>query len=240
MPQPRDRSANSTPATERRIARLEAAVRTQRRVSLALLVLLTCTIAAGAFQGGASPLPDVLQARAFEVVDENETVVARLAPGPGGGALKLLTSDGKPSVEAYARHMKGGYFVVYNGDTGEPAVQIQGVGSDGGLLALLPGNPRQNTLYFSPDKLMAKYIAAEALDVFDYSTTRASRTEPASKEGPSPSFPPSISLRATDGRGIVSVNSKSGAVHARLQSNGEESGEVWLRARDGKEKTLLP
>ena len=84
---------------EARLARLER----KYRLALAGTGLAVAMWVAAIALGAASPLPETIQARAFEVLDKDGNTVARLGHRfKGSGFLVILTREGKPVIRASA------------------------------------------------------------------------------------------------------------------------------------------
>lgn len=141
-------------AIETRLAKIESQVRFQRRITAFLIILLV----AGISYGATAPIPEVIQARKFAVVNaagrevvtinswelggEIKTYPAKgkywasitLAHTDNGqGLLKVYNKDGKDLIYAGADQSGDGILVVYNKD-GKQLIYAGAGKSGNGLL----------------------------------------------------------------------------------------------------------
>ena len=80
-------------------------------------------------------VPDVIQAKKFEVVNDEGKVVASLFADADGGRLSVLNKDQKIVAGIYATAV-GGLLGVYNKD-GKPVAGLSATTEQGGLLSIL-------------------------------------------------------------------------------------------------------
>ena len=141
-------------AIETRLAKIESQVRFQRRITAFLIILLV----AGISYGATAPIPEVIQARKFAVVNaagrevvtinswelggEIKTYPAKgkywasitLAHTDNGqGLLKVYNKDGKDLIYSGAGKLGDGILVVYNKD-GKQLIYAGAGKSGNGLL----------------------------------------------------------------------------------------------------------
>jgi len=110
---------------EARVARLEGRVRSWRRAAFVAAVGLVGLVTIGAGNGA----PDVIEARAFRVVNEQGKAMVTLFHQDGAGALALSTGDEKPYFAVMSAE-KGGRFLMLRDGQGRAAATL-GCASDG-------------------------------------------------------------------------------------------------------------
>ena len=105
---------------EERIAVLELQYRTMKRIVLGVAWVISlnfaiCSLIIVGYFVSTTNVPDVIQTKKFEVLnDEGKTVVA-LATTKDGGVLRILNKDGK-TVVGFGADADGGYFDILNKD----------------------------------------------------------------------------------------------------------------------------
>ena len=95
---------------EMRLQKLEV---TNRRYKTIVIVMLGAVLVT-TFMAFRSPIavPDVLQAKKFEVVDDNGNVLVRVSQDAGNGLLKTYNKDGKKLVSFPLVYFKFYYFYI--------------------------------------------------------------------------------------------------------------------------------
>ena len=111
---------------EERINVLETQVRTLKRIVYGFGCLLVAGLVVGATS--LQTVPDVIQAKKFEVVNGKGNVVAKLSAGEYGGVLRIRNKEEKLVAGLYADE-DGGAMVICNKD-GEPVATIWDEHSD--------------------------------------------------------------------------------------------------------------
>ena len=99
-------------STDARIESLENQVRVLKRFMVALLgfVVVGGSLAATALRD----VPDVIQARKFEVVDDKGQAVVQLGVNKAGGLVQIQKADGNSVIQLTA-HPEGGTVSAHNG-----------------------------------------------------------------------------------------------------------------------------
>ena len=103
---------------EERINVLENQVRTLKRIVYGFGCLLVAGIVVGATS--LQTVPDVIQAKRFEVVNDEGKVVVKMGASNDGGGLGIFNNDGKIVVGTNA-YKNGGLLYVLNKDGGKVA-----------------------------------------------------------------------------------------------------------------------
>ena len=103
---------------EERINGLETQVRTLKRIVYGFGCLLVAGIVVGATS--LQTVPDVIQAKRFEVVNDEGKVVVIMGASNDGGWLGIFNNDGKIVVGTNA-YKNGGLLYVLNKDGGKVA-----------------------------------------------------------------------------------------------------------------------
>ena len=113
------------------ITELRNQVRTLKRIVYGFGCLLVAGVVVGATS--LQTVPEVIQAKRFEVVNDDGKTVAEIFADEDGGALRILNKDGQPVVGFFADE-DGGMLGISNKD-GTP---VSGLYSDkdGGVLRI--------------------------------------------------------------------------------------------------------
>lgn len=130
---------------EARIARLERQCRWYRN----LFVLAALTAAAFLTYGAAQPIPDVIRAHGFKVIDKDGIGVADFHAWGRGGRLVIWNHAFK-SVFEVAQNEKGGGQVTLNNSNGTEVVRITAADGDG-MLTLNDKQGKQGLLLQAKD-----------------------------------------------------------------------------------------
>lgn len=114
---------------EMRLQKLEA---TNRRYKT-ILVLMIATFATifMAFRSPGSAVPDVIQARRFEVVDYSGNVLVTLNQDDGKGLIKTYNKEGKKLVNITYTTNQEGYFALEDGK-GQETMRLSSSNDGGG------------------------------------------------------------------------------------------------------------
>ena len=123
--------------TEDRIESLENQVCRQRRWNIALgaVVVVGGLMAAT----GVRSVPDVIQAKKFEVVNDEGKVIASLSANMGGGMLSVSNKDGEVVVGLGSDEVNGGGVLGINNKEGK---RVAGIHADknGGVSRVFNNN----------------------------------------------------------------------------------------------------
>ena len=116
-------------STDTRIESLETQVRTLKRVVYGAcgLLLVGGLLAATSLQS----VPDVIQAKKFEVVNDEGKVVVVIDSGAYGGSWRIDNNEGKPVAQIFSR--AEGVVVAVSSKEGKPVVGINASASGGVL-----------------------------------------------------------------------------------------------------------
>jgi hypothetical protein len=113
---------------EIRLQKLETANRRYQRVIL-LMIAFFATIFM-AFRKH-NPVPDVIQAKRFEVVDDNGNVLVMTGQNSGNGVMKTYRSDGKRLLNFSYTTLNEGYFGIEDG-AGQEMIRLSSSSEGGG------------------------------------------------------------------------------------------------------------
>ena len=121
---------------ESRLAAFETQLRFQRRIIAFLIVLLI----AGISYGATAPIPQVIRARKFEVVNAKGKVVVELESWELGGKIHTISAKGlyRPSVTLTHTDEGHGMLLIYN-NKGDKIISAKGTGNGNAELILLAG-----------------------------------------------------------------------------------------------------
>ena len=134
-------------STECRLARLERQVSLYRELTVLLLAGVTALLGFGA----APPVPEVLKARGFEMVDAAGKPLAALRPTSSGGALGIFNARGELAAVLTADATGGGLLNLGSGG-GLNGVLLLGRNADetGGAVTVYNRN-EQEVVTLRPD-----------------------------------------------------------------------------------------
>jgi hypothetical protein len=120
-------------STDTRIESLETQVRTLKRMLFGVfgVVIVGGLLAATSMQS----VPDVIQAKQFQVVNAEGTVVASFYANMGGGMLSFSNKDGEVVVGLGSDEVNGGGVLGINNKDGKPVASIY-ADADGGVLGI--------------------------------------------------------------------------------------------------------
>jgi hypothetical protein len=116
---------------ETRVAALERANRRYRLVFAVMLLGIGALVASGS--GG--QVPDKIQAKAFEVVNDAGRVLASMTTYEGNGSISTFNPKGKYLTDIVATKSGAGGIVTYDGD-GHQNLKITDVSGGGGSIVL--------------------------------------------------------------------------------------------------------
>ena len=121
-------------STDTRIQSLETQVRTLKRMLFGVfgLVLVGGLLAATSMQS----VPDVIQAKKFQVVNEEGKVVASFYSNMGGSMLSVSNKDGEVVVGLGSDEVNGGGVLGINNKDGKRVAGIH-AGKNGGVARVL-------------------------------------------------------------------------------------------------------
>ena len=120
--------------------RLEKQVRTYRLVTFFLVIGISAALFMG-FKDKDAP-PDVLKARAFQVVNNNSDVLAELSTEKGNGLITTYTPSGKKLFQAFTSDGGGGGINTFDND-GEVNFKVTRTTDGGGYLALFNADRKE-------------------------------------------------------------------------------------------------
>ena len=102
---------------EMRLQNLEATNRRYKTIVMIMLVIVFATI----FMAFRKPIaiPDVMQAKKFEVVDDNGNVLVRVSQDVGNGLIKTFNKDGKKLVNITYTTKGEGFLALEDGNSQE-------------------------------------------------------------------------------------------------------------------------
>jgi len=195
---------------EERINVLETQVRTLKRIVYGF----GCLLVAGVIVSATSmqTIPDVIQAKKFEVVnDEGRMVVSLGAPGDGGGGLFISDNKGRPSVMLISDSSMPGLVIFHDG---KGAARIS-ADADGG-----------NWVIYNKDE---KTVAS----LFTY--TDGGRLSINNKDGKSVA-----KIFVIDNGGGFGMNNKNGQPFVMLGTNVAGDGKFTILNSKGEITTSLP
>lgn len=201
---------------EERIERLERMNRRYRLMFMLLGVLIVCAVGISATQDDG--VPDVIRAKAFEVVDDEGTKFVEILRNDAlkrdGGVIRMNTKSTQGLVAIYS---VGGFGtdqgVLHLTSTGQEDMLILGAGS----LAIVDEETRRN---------MAVSIHASG---------GSGWLSMSNKEGQR-----LITLQGTGDGGHIEVRNKTGEPVCVLRVDEYGNGEIGAFDRNGKGRTLKP
>ena len=117
------------------IIRLRKLEKSQARYRLAFLS--TAALATFLCLSGAKKhaVDDLVQAKSFEVVNDDAKVLARLSSAAGKGELRMFKADGTPLVNVSSSVDDTGRVDVFN-STGKPMISLSSVSTGGGSIVV--------------------------------------------------------------------------------------------------------
>jgi hypothetical protein len=119
-------------AIETRLRKLERTNRIYKKIFL--LLIAGCAIVLTAFRNR-NAVPDVLQAKSFEVVDDQGNVLVRVGQDAGFGLVKTFNKYGKKLVNITYTTKNEGFIGVENGNDREN-IRLSSSGSGGGYIGV--------------------------------------------------------------------------------------------------------
>ncbi len=124
---------------------LKAQVRSLKYMfyAMACLIVTAIAVAATSMQG----VPDVIQAKKFEVVNEESKAVGRFSSGTSGGLLNIFNNNGE-SVAGLASGTDGGGLVIFSNN--ERIIAGLAAHEDGGGLVIY--NNQMKEIFRIPEK----------------------------------------------------------------------------------------
>ena len=114
---------------EMRLEKLEATNRRYKRIIVLMLTVVFATVFM-AFRNNKT-VPDVLQAKRFEVLDDYGNVLARVGQDEGKGLIKTFNSEGKKLVNL-TYTTKGEGFIALEDGNGQETVRLSSSSEGGG------------------------------------------------------------------------------------------------------------
>lgn len=117
---------------ETRLHKLERANRLYKKIFL--LLIAGCAITLTAFRSR-NTVPDVLQAKSFEVVDDQGNVMVKVSQDNGFGLVKTFNKFGKKLVNITYTTKNEGFIGVENGNDREN-IRLSSSGSSGGYIGV--------------------------------------------------------------------------------------------------------
>jgi hypothetical protein len=135
--------------SEKRIESLEGQVRTLKRIVYGFACLLVAGIALATTS--VQDIPDLIQAKKFEVIDKEGKAVGHFSAGTNGGKLNIFNKKGN-SVAGLTSGKNGGGLVIMSND--ERILAGLTAHEDGGGLIIY--NNQMKTLFRIPEKEAAE------------------------------------------------------------------------------------
>lgn len=126
------------PSIEQRISRLEKNVRLYRMGFMSVL-LVAVFFGTLSFKTKKSDAPELIQAKAFQVVDDEGNILVEINKEDGNGQLSTFTPDGKRLASIFTTSGGAGGLNTFGKD-GEVLFKITDNEHGGGYLALFNGN----------------------------------------------------------------------------------------------------
>ena len=205
---------DTTDAIECRLAKIESQVRSQRRIITLLVILLVAGISYGAI----TPIPEVIQARRFEVVNGDGKVVVELESWELGGKITTLSAKGlyRPSIALTHTDDGQGLLLVYNKD-GKKLIYAGGGESGDGLL-LVYTKDGKHLIYAGANKSGDGLLKVKSKNGNDRVAISGGLT----------------------GGGGISVLNKTGEEVVQIHADDYGMGYVGAFDRQGKGKVLQP
>jgi hypothetical protein len=120
---------------EKRVAQLEKNLRLYRYCFIILMVLGTGGMMMSFNNRNSKSAPDVIQAKAFQVVDDRNNVLVELNKEDGNGQISTFTPKGKKLVSLFTSEGGGGGLNTYDND-GEVIFKVTRTTEGGGYMAL--------------------------------------------------------------------------------------------------------
>lgn len=133
---------------EARLQKLETSNR--RYQTILFLFLASFAIIFMAFKKQQN-IPDVIQAKKFEVVDDNGNVLAILTQSDGNGIIRTLNKDGKKLVNLTYTTNREGYLGIENGN-GQEMIRFSSSNDGGGGYIGIYNPAGKKTLTINNDK----------------------------------------------------------------------------------------
>ena len=123
---------------ETRLADLEKANRRYRRIITAIVALASIGMITAFTR---NQIQDKVQAKTFEVLDNNNRVLVSMGAGDGGGRVTTYNAQGNKQVDMLPNNAGGGAFIVYDGKGSMNArityTEGGGAGRQGAEMALI-------------------------------------------------------------------------------------------------------
>ncbi|MBS1655272.1 MAG: hypothetical protein JSU05_10540 [Bacteroidetes bacterium] len=128
------------PNLEQRIALLEKNIRFYQIV-FGVLIILAGALASMSFRSK-SPVPDVIQAKAFQVVDDAGNVLVEINKEDGNGQLSTYTPTGTRLVSLFTSDAGCGAINTFNYD-GKTIFKVTNTSGGGGYMALFNNDKKE-------------------------------------------------------------------------------------------------
>ena len=224
-------------AIETRLAKIESQVRFQRRITAFLIILLV----AGISYGATAPIPEVIQARKFAVVNAAGREVVTINSWELGGEIKTYPAKGKYWASITLAHTDNGQGLlkVYNKD-GKDLIYAGADQSGDGLLKVY-NKDGKDLIYSGAGKLGDGILVVYNKDGKQLIYAGAGKSgngllEVSNKDGKDRV---KISGGLTGGGGILVFN-KTGEEVVQIYADDYGMGYVGAFDRKGKGRTLKP
>lgn len=186
---------------ESRLLALEKANRRYRQL-LTFVIGLLGVFGIMAFR--TKEIPDTIQARNFEVVNDQNKVLARIGSLDGSGHISTFAPDGQKQIDLLPNNIGGGALVVYDGK-GNMNARISYIEGGGGAFGLYNGNGQQVVRLGSN--------SAGAGDIYLRSLSGQDRV---------------VITTTEDGAGSISMFNKANGKVVNLSAAGNQSGVLNL------------
>lgn len=125
---------------EQRLSRLEKRLNLYR-IFFGVVIIVVCGAVLMSFDKRPS-VPDVLQAKSFEVLDDNGNVIVSIAKDKEGGKVTTYSSQGKKLVSLITTDGGGGGINTFD-DGGEVMFKVTKTTGGGGYIALFNKNVKE-------------------------------------------------------------------------------------------------
>lgn len=119
---------------EQRIQRLERQVKGARLTGMAVLILALVAMAVGLT--GAQSVPDLVQAKRFDVVNDNGQVLVSMQTGKHGGMILTKSREDQLQCKIAANGRSDGTMAVFSHDKKRGLVLITG-DENGGMVSVM-------------------------------------------------------------------------------------------------------
>jgi hypothetical protein len=131
------------PSLEQRISRLEKNLRLYR-IGFMSVLLVAVFFGTLSFKTKKSDAPDLVQAKAFQVVDDDGNILVEINKEDGNGQLSTFTPNGKRLISLFTTSGGAGGMNTFGKD-GEVLFKVTDNEDGGGYMALFNGDGAEST-----------------------------------------------------------------------------------------------